>query len=247
MEEGEFELCELLLGHGDSHLAVGVLELVTSPANAAVLLLGLALDKCLEGGGDTPVDESVEALVDATASSGAARDGTGGGGGGAKEVEEVELAGEGEGHVEGGHVFDEGEGGGLERGVGEGGRELERGRFERGVVIWNSGGQLESSSESSGTDLGRVRRVGRATLRGRLRPRSDRRPTLTPCRQSLAGGRGSRAHPGRLPARGGGGTRGRPQTPQRRTESRVQAARAEAARATTSRGETSPELARPLA
>lgn len=127
VEKGELELRELLLGHGNAHLAVAFLRLVSPPPSP--LLLPLALDERLERGRDSPMHEPVQTLVHSTPRS-SARDGACACRGWTKEVEKVELVREGESRVEGGDVLDEGERGGLVRRVGERGREVV------GVRVW---------------------------------------------------------------------------------------------------------------
>ena len=74
MEEGELELGEFLLRHGDSQLAVAILEILAS--SLGDLLLAGALDECFKGGSDSPVHEAMQSFVNST-SNGCSRDGSG--------------------------------------------------------------------------------------------------------------------------------------------------------------------------
>lgn len=111
MQETQFELSELLLGHGDTHLAVSILASLLSLDQ--ILLLGtplprlLALDERLKSGRDSVVHQPVQALVYALTLAlslrergsrlcavvrrSARRRGKGSLRGGTEEVEEVQL------------------------------------------------------------------------------------------------------------------------------------------------------------
>jgi hypothetical protein len=134
MQKRELELCKLLLGHRNPHFTVSLLAVFSPPAYA--FLPPLALDERLERGRDSPVNESMQSLIDAAArcTAGGCR-GQRRGGCGSEEVEKVELSREREGGVEGWDVFNEGEGGGLVRRVREGRGEVVSERVGC-IVVW---------------------------------------------------------------------------------------------------------------
>lgn len=70
MQQRQFQLCKLLLGHGNAHLAVcvfAVLDTSASRHDTVCVLLVLALYECLEYRCNTVVYETVQTFVHSAA------------------------------------------------------------------------------------------------------------------------------------------------------------------------------------